>query len=117
VAAGKKENFSLFGRDYYKPDGTCIHDYIHVNDLCKAHWLSPNSLINGSENHVYNLGNANVFSVQEIINVTELVIGRTIKILNCSRILGDHARLIASLELALHELGWKKKSSTLEKII
>lgn len=58
------------GRDYDTPDGTCIRDYIHIQDLCEAHWLALRQLMDGGDSAAYNLGNGNGFSAQEVIAAT-----------------------------------------------
>jgi UDP-glucose 4-epimerase len=75
----------VFGRDYDAPDGTCIRDYIHTQDLCSAHWLALRSLLNGEDSQSYNLGNGNGFSVQEVIDTAEQVTGHKIPVANSSR--------------------------------
>jgi UDP-glucose 4-epimerase len=68
AASGKRPSIYVFGCDYDTPDGTCIRDYIHIQDLCSAHWLALQSLTHGAESQSYNLGNGNGFSVQEVID-------------------------------------------------
>ena len=75
AASGRRASISLFGRDYDTPDGTCIRDYIHIEDLCSAHWLALQSLMKGEGSQAYNLGNGNGFSVQEVIDTAERVTG------------------------------------------
>lgn len=67
--SGRRPHISVFGRDYDTPDGTCIRDYIHIVDLCQAHLLAMQQLMNGGGSAVYNLGNGNGFSVQEVITI------------------------------------------------
>jgi len=78
AASGRRPHISVFGRDYDTPDGTCIRDYVHIADLCEAHWLALQSLMNGGQSQAYNLGNGNGFSVQEVIDTAEAVTGRNI---------------------------------------
>jgi len=117
VASGRRSSISIFGHDYDTPDGTCIRDYIHINDLCSAHWLALVSLINGSESHSYNLGNGNGFSVREVIAVAEQVTGRKIAVVNGPRRDGDPARLVADSRLAREKLGWQPRYAELATII
>jgi UDP-glucose 4-epimerase len=117
AASGRRPNIRVFGRDYDTPDGTCIRDYIHVADLCDAHWLALQSLINGGESQAYNLGNGNGFSVQEVIDTARLVTGREIRVVEEARRPGDAARLVADARLARESLGWQPKFSSLRVII
>jgi UDP-glucose 4-epimerase len=117
AASGRRPHISVFGRDYDTPDGTCIRDYIHINDLCQAHWLSLKSLLEGAESQAYNLGNGQGFSVQEVIDTTERVTGKQIKIQNAPRREGDPARLVADASLAHKKLGWKPIYTDIENII
>lgn len=117
AASGRRTNISVFGRDYNTPDGTCIRDYIHIQDLCNAHWLALQSLMNGAESLSYNLGNGNGFSVQEVINTAEQVTGRKISVVNESRRNGDPARLVADSRLIRQRLGWQPKYTNLSTII
>ncbi len=96
VALGKRDKINIFGNDYNTPDGTCIRDYIHVNDLAQAHIKAFKSLDNeNSIEKVYNLGNGNGFSVKEVIDVCEKVTGFEIKKEVVDRREGDPDILIA----------------------
>ena len=117
AASGRRPSISVFGRDYGTPDGTCIRDYVHIQDLCSAHWLALQSLMNGAESQAYNLGNGNGFSVQEVIDTAEKVTGRTISIVNGPRRDGDPARLVADSRLAREKLGWQPQYADLATII
>ena len=117
VASGRRSSISVFGSDYDSPDGTCVRDYIHVQDLCAAHWLALRSLINGANSQFYNLGNGEGFSVQQVIDMAERVTGRKIMVRNSSRRDGDPACLIADSSLAREKLGWQPQYSDLEMII
>lgn len=117
VASGRKSHISLFGRDYDTPDGTCIRDYIHVNDLCSAHWLALQSLMSGQASQAYNLGNGQGFSVQEVIDTAVRVTNRPIRILESPRRTGDPARLVADSKQARLRLGWLPQNSDLNTII
>lgn len=117
TASGRRQNISVFGRDYDTPDGTCIRDYIHIQDLCSAHWLALQSLMNGADSQCYNLGNGIGFSVQEVINTAEQVTGRKIPVVYGSRRYGDPARLVADSRLAREKLGWQPKYGDLATII
>jgi UDP-glucose 4-epimerase len=117
AASGRRPNISVFGRDYDTPDGTCIRDYIHINDLCSAHWLALQSLMNGGPSQAYNLGNGNGFSVQEVIDTAEHVTGRKIAVVNGPRRAGDPARLVADATEARQQLGWQPQYANLATIV
>ncbi|WP_341686723.1 UDP-glucose 4-epimerase GalE [Limnohabitans sp.] len=117
AASGRRANISVFGRDYDTPDGTCIRDYIHINDLCSAHWLALQSLLQGQGSQRYNLGNGNGFSVQEVIDTAEQVTGRKIAVVNAPRRAGDPARLVADATQARQQLGWQPQYADLATII
>ncbi|CAM8649197.1 GalE UDP-glucose 4-epimerase [Burkholderiales bacterium] len=117
AASGLRPHISVFGRDYDTPDGTCIRDYVHIADLCEAHWLALQSLMNGGPSQAYNLGNGNGFSVQEVIDTAEAVTGRKIPVVNAPRREGDPARLVADARLARKLLGWQPQYADLATII
>jgi len=117
AASGRRPAISVFGRDYDTPDGTCIRDYIHVSDLCEAHWLALQSLVNGGPSQRYNLGNGNGFSVQAVIDAARKVTGRNIPVVDAPRREGDPARLVADSRLAQEKIGWKPQHADLETII
>lgn len=117
AASGRRPSISIFGRDYDTPDGTCIRDYIHIQDLCSAHWLALQSLMNGAESQSYNLGNGNGFSVQQVIDVAEQVTGQKISVINGPRRDGDPDRLVADSRLARDSLGWQPKFRDLLNIV
>lgn len=117
AAIGKRQSISVFGRDYDTPDGTCIRDYIHVEDLCAAHWLAAQYLMTGAKSQAYNLGNGNGFSVQEVIDEATSITGNKIITLDAPRRQGDPARLVADSTLARKILGWKPRFPDLSSII
>lgn len=118
AASGKNESVSIFGTDYPTKDGTCIRDYIHVVDLAHAHVLALNALFENKINStIYNLGSQNGFSVKEIIQTAENVVGKKINAIETSRREGDPPVLIASSNKIQSELGWDAKNSNIEKII
>jgi len=117
AAAGQREYISVFGSDYQTKDGTCIRDYIHVNDLASAHLKALRYLDNGGKSTSFNLGNGKGFSVLDIIKSTEKVTGRKIDIKISGRREGDPAQLIASYDKALKLLGWKPEYTDINKII
>lgn len=116
VPLGKREKISIFGDDYNTKDGTCIRDYIHVLDLAAAHIQALQYLKEGTSN-TFNLGNGVGFSVLEIIDAAEKVVGLPIAREVLPRRAGDPARLIASNEKAKAFLGWSPKYTNIEEII
>lgn len=117
VAAGRREHITVFGTDYDTPDGTCIRDYIHVEDLAQAHWLAVEHLQRGGESRQYNLGNGQGFSVAEVIAAAEQVTGRSIPVEYGPRRKGDPARLVADSALARAQLGWSPRYSALNSMV
>jgi UDP-glucose 4-epimerase len=117
VASGRKKEISIYGTDYDSFDGTCIRDYIHVWDLCNAHWLALNSLIASEDSRSYNLGNGTGFSVKQVIDMVGLVTGKDIKVCYKPRRHGDPVALVSDSSYAREVLGWSPSFSTLRKII
>ncbi|OOM11139.1 UDP-glucose 4-epimerase GalE [Clostridium saccharobutylicum] len=117
VALGKREFITIYGDDYDTEDGTCIRDYVHVEDLIEAHILALKYLMNGGESNVFNLGSSQGFSVKEIVeavrNVTKLPIPEKIG----ERRAGDPSTLIASSEKARKILGWNPTRTNIDRII
>lgn len=117
VPNGKREQINIFGEDYPTHDGTCIRDYIHVTDLADAHIKALEYLKNGGKSTHYNLGNGNGFSVKEVIDMVEKVVGKPVKRCIAERRAGDPASLVASSEKIQRELGWKPRFANLEDIV
>lgn len=117
VAVGKRPQISVFGDDYKTPDGTCVRDYIHTDDLAQAHFLALEYLKKGGKSAAFNLGNDKGFSVLDIIKTAEKVTGKTIKIKFTERRAGDPAVLVSSSSLIKKTLGWKPKYSSIKTII
>ena len=117
AASGRRAHISVFGQDYDTPDGTCIRDYVHINDLCEAHWLAVQGLMAGGESQAFNLGNGNGFSVQQVIDTARQVTGRDIAVQYAPRRAGDPARLVADASLAQSVLGWRPRHAALETLI
>lgn len=117
TAQGVRDKIYIYGDDYDTPDGTCIRDYIHVTDLCEAHWLALNNIRKKRESCTYNLGNGSGFSVKEIIETCKKVTGIDFKVEMADRRAGDPSTLIASSDKIIKELGWEPKFDKLEKII
>jgi len=107
----------VFGNDYNTPDGTCIRDYIHVNDLCDAHLRALDHLNRGGTTEIFNLGNGRGFSVLDVIRTASTVTGREIPYTVVERRQGDPPVLVASAARAGQELGWKPRYTALEEII
>ena len=117
AASGRRPHIGVFGRDYDTPDGTCVRDYIHIEDLCSAHWLALQSLMGGADSQAYNLGNGQGFSVQEVIDTAQQVTGRSIAVVNGPRRAGDPARLVADSSLIRENLGWQPRYADLATIV
>lgn len=117
VAGGRRDQLSIFGRDYDTADGTCIRDYIHVSDLARAHVLAIEKLLSGAKSESLNLGTGKGTSVAEMLELTEKVIGKKLKVKYESRRAGDPASLIASSKRAEEVLGWTPDYTNVEDII
>ena len=117
TALKKRESLSIFGTDYDTPDGTCVRDYIHVNDLADAHVLGLEYLLSGGESEIFNLGNGNGFSVREVIETARQVTGLEIPAVESDRRPGDAPILVGSSEKVRKMLGWNPKYADLHKII
>lgn len=115
--SGKRPPLQLFGQDYDTPDGTCIRDYIHVDDLASAHILAINHLNNGGESGVFNLGSNHGYSVNEVIQTAARVTGKDVPLTYAPRRAGDPASLVADASLAKKTLGWQPKYTDLNQII
>ncbi|MDT0346986.1 UDP-glucose 4-epimerase GalE [Streptomyces litchfieldiae] len=116
VAQGRRETISVYGTDYPTPDGTCVRDYIHVDDLAEAHLLALTGAAPG-EHLVCNLGNGNGFSVREVIETARRVTGHPIPETAAARRPGDPAVLVASADRARDRLGWRPSRPDLADII
>ena len=117
VASGRREHFTLLGRDYPTPDGSCIRDFIHVSDLVDAHLLALEHLLAGGASRTYNLGSGTGFSVLETWSTACRITGKPIHLVEGSRRPGDPAILVADPQGALSELGWKPLRGDLQTII
>lgn len=117
AASGRRAAITIYGEDYPTPDGTCLRDYIHVQDLCDAHLLALQALAEGRPSARYNLGNGNGYSIREVIAAAERVTGRRVPIASGPRRDGDPARLVADAARARRELGWQPQFSELDAII
>jgi UDP-glucose 4-epimerase len=116
AAMGKCPEVKIYGTDYPTPDGTCIRDYIHIDDLCTAHLLALNKLEQSSE-LVYNLGNGKGYSVKEVLETVKTVSGKDFKVVTTDRRPGDAPILTSDAAKARKELGWKTRFGDLTKIV
>jgi UDP-glucose 4-epimerase len=116
AASGERESVTIFGTDYPTPDGTAIRDYIHIDDLARAHVLALESIA-GDGHRIYNLGNGTGFSVREVIDAARRVTGVDIKAVEAARRPGDPAVLVASSDQIRNELGWEPSKPTLEDCV
>ena len=116
VALGQRERIHVFGDDYPTPDGTCIRDYVHVEDLAAAHLAALERLEEGKVIEV-NLGSGVGYSVMQVINACRKVSGQSIPVVNSPRRAGDPAKLIADSALAKTLLDWQPKYTTIEQIV
>jgi len=116
AALGKRADIKVYGTDYPTPDGTCIRDYIHVEDLCRAHLLALNRLDEQPE-LVYNLGNGQGYSVRQVIDAVRRVSGRDFRVVAVERRPGDPAVLTSDATKARTELGWRTERPGLEQMV
>lgn len=117
TALGQRKEITVFGTDYDTADGTCIRDYIHVNDLAQAHVLAMKYLKEGGNSIAFNLGSGHGFSVKEIIETAKRVTGIDFPVSYGSRRAGDPSVLIASSDLIKRLVGWNPHYSNVDKII
>jgi UDP-glucose-4-epimerase GalE len=117
TALGQRKTISIFGDDYATKDGTCIRDYIHIDDLAQAHLLALDRLLNGLPGGQYNLGNGDGYSVKEVIEVARNITSKQIPAKIVKRRPGDPAVLIGSSAKAFKELGWKPQFADLNAIV
>ncbi|MGE3289317.1 MAG: UDP-glucose 4-epimerase GalE [Pseudonocardia sp.] len=116
VAAGRREHVHIYGDDWPTPDGTCVRDYIHVDDLADAHLLALRHASPGRHS-IFNLGNGTGFSVREVVAACRAVTGHPIPAVDAPRRAGDPAVLVASSEAARTELGWRPGRTELARIV
>jgi UDP-glucose 4-epimerase len=116
AATGKLPHVTVFGTDYPTPDGTCIRDYIHVDDLARAHILALDKIGPGSK-LAYNVGVGRGYSVREVIRVVEEVTGLKVPVKEGPRRAGDPPELVAGADKIRTELGWAPKYDTLRAIV
>lgn len=114
---GERANITVFGTDYETQDGTCIRDYIHVEDLASAHMLAVEKLLTGAESLQINLGTGIGNSVREIITAAEAVTGQKVPVVYGERRIGDPAILYAANSKAKEVLNWHPKYTDIKEII
>ena len=117
AAVGRRGALQVFGDDYDTPDGTCVRDYVHVADLCRAHLLALERLADGGASRAYNLGNGDGYSVREVLETVREVTGRPVPLRSAPRREGDPARLVADAARARRELGWRPEFAALDAIV
>ncbi|MCC6800121.1 MAG: UDP-glucose 4-epimerase GalE [Anaerolineae bacterium] len=117
VPLGQREAIMIFGTDYNTPDGTCIRDYVHIEDLASAHVLALEALDSNRERMIFNLGNGRGYSVREVIETARQVTGVDFPAVEAPRRPGDADRLVASSERISRELGWEPRYPDLRQII
>lgn len=117
VATGKRDIIHVFGNDYDTPDGTCVRDYIHVEDLARAHVAAIKKLLTNPQSYIINLATNKGTSVLEVIKATERVTGRKINYVFAPRRAGDPAVVIASNMLAKKLLDWQPQYTDIDEII
>jgi len=116
AAMGKRDQVKIFGTDYATPDGTCIRDYVHVEDLIDAH-VTVMAALRPGDTRTYNLGIGKGYSVREIIDATRSVTGKDFKVVEAGRRPGDPPKLFANPSKIKNELGWSAQITDLEEII
>jgi UDP-glucose 4-epimerase len=117
VALGQRDHIDVFGTDWPTPDGTCIRDYIHVCDLADAHVLALRALAGGAPSRAYNVGVGRGFSVNEMLDGVDRVVGHPIARRITARRPGDPSALVADSSRIRSELGWEAKYTDLDDMI
>ena len=117
AAAGLRQHIEIYGTNYETKDGTCVRDYIHVNDLANAHILALEYLMNGGRSNIFNLGNGSGFSVNEVISCAREVTGKDIRETAADQRPGDPPMLISNWQKARSQLNWEPQYTELHEII
>jgi UDP-glucose 4-epimerase len=116
VALGTAEAATIYGTDYPTPDGTCIRDYVHIEDLVAAHLLALDAL-ESRDGLIYNVGSGHGFSVRQVIDAARAVTGHAIPAVEAPRRPGDPPRLVASSDKIRRDLDWKPKHSDIKDMV
>lgn len=117
MAAARGTPLNVYGDDYSTPDGTCVRDYVHVQDISQAHLLGLEKLLDGQPGSTYNIGGGNGHSVNEVVTTVENVLGKKINTKYSARRPGDPPSLVASPSKIYSELGWEPHFSSLEVMV
>jgi len=117
AASGRRDRITVFGDDYDTEDGTCVRDYIHVEDLAQAHWLALQYMEREEKSAAFNLGNGNGYSIRQVIETVREVTGRELRVEEGPRRPGDPAVLVADSRRVVSELGWRPRYSDLADIV
>lgn len=113
----KRENISIFGNDYDTADGTCIRDYIHIEDLANAHLSALDYLKSRQKSEIFNVGYGRGFSVSEVIQAAKRVSGVDFSVLNAPRRQGDPIKLVANANKLKELTSWRAQHNSLDEII
>jgi UDP-glucose 4-epimerase len=116
VVAGERDAFAVYGEDYPTPDGTCVRDYVHVDDLAEAHLLALAGTAPG-EHRIYNLGNGAGFSVRDVVDAVRRVTAHPLPTVAAPRRAGDPAVLVASSARIREDLGWVPRKPTVDEMV
>ncbi len=116
AAADGRRRFTIFGTDYLTPDGTCVRDFVHVEDLAQAH-LRAVEAVKPGDWRVYNLGCESGYSVRDVVKTAERITGRRVRAVEGPRRPGDPPRLVASAKKIGKDLGWRPRYVSLESIM
>lgn len=117
AASGKRSSMKIFGTDYDTPDGTCIRDFIHVNDLVDAHRVALEFLRDGGRKFTANCGYSRGYSVREVVDAVKKVSGNDFRVIEDGRRAGDIEALTANAHRLMSRLGWEPKHDDLELIV
>jgi UDP-glucose 4-epimerase len=109
VALGKIDELNIFGSDHPTPDGTCVRDFVHVEDISEAHIFALNNITGRAKNNIYNIGSGSGYSVKETIEMINSFFGKEINISYKEKRSGDPSILVADSEKIRKELGWEPK--------